>query len=225
MIRRIASRLTYRKVPFLVLYELALVTYLYFSPNPYQKNELLSNAWFFELGFLFLIPLAFLEKRKGLPLPYAEPMSKYNYFVAGGIGFIGMMFIVRICVLLMSYGLFPYGLSPFDPANWFTVAWGCQAGVMEESLKIGLTNLLGVPALRMRQAKARTIWVFFAGTISVFTWAYVHILTASFTFGEFLMACLVGLVLFTITLWKRNYLPAVVVHGIYDVGATLGYWV
>jgi hypothetical protein len=138
---------------------------------------------------------------------------------------LGLMLVVRICVSLMYYGLFPFGLNPLSPANWFTVAWGLQAGVIEESLKIGLTNVLGVPALRVRQVKARTIWVSLAGTISVFIWAYSHILTASYTLGEFLIACLVGVVLVAITVWKGNYLPAVVVHGIYDIGVSLGYWI
>lgn len=227
-IRSFISKLTYRKIPILILYELALVVYLYFSPNPYQRYDLTANAWFFGLGFLFLCSLAFFEKRKGLPLPYAESMSKSDYFVTGAVGFIGTLVMVDVIILLTAYGSFSFRLSPFDPANWFTVVWDFQFGIVEESLKMGLTNVFGIPALWMRPRIARNIWVLFAGTVSVAIWAYTHILTGSYygvyASANMLVAFLIGMILLAITIWKRNFLPAVIVHGIYDVGVALGYW-
>jgi hypothetical protein len=227
-IKQITSKLTYRKVPFLILYEIALVAYLYFSVEPYQRQVLISNAWLFGLGFLFLVPLAFFEKRKGLPLPYVEPMSKIEYSVAVGIAFFGVFEVAKVALWLVHCGLFSYQLSPFNPANWFTIEWNFQFGIVEESMKMCLTNVFGVPALWMRQAKAKNVWIFFAGTVSVVIWGYTHILTGSYAgpyaFTDFLIACLIGIVLLAVTLWKRNYLPAVLAHAIFDAGGALGYW-
>jgi len=221
------SRLTYRKVPFLILYEVALVAYLCFSPNPYQRQAIAGNAWFFALSFLFLIPLAFFERRRGLPLPYVESMSLYDYFVAGGLCFIGLVLVLMVFRWLLVQGLFPFALTPLNPSNWFTVAWEFQFGIVEESFKMGMTNLFGLPALWMRGKVARKVWVFFAGTISIVLWAYSHILTRAY-FGPYalpslMVAGVIGIVFLTVTIWKRNYLPAILVHGIYDVALALGY--
>lgn len=221
------SRLTYRKIPILISYQVALVIYLCFSPNPYQRQAIMANAWFFALSFLFLIPLAFFEKRKGLPLPYVEPMSKYDYFVAGSFCFIGLALVLMAFRWLSIQGLFPFALSPLNPSNWFTVVWEFQFGIVEESFKMGMTNLFGLPALWMRGKMARKSWVFFAGTISIVLWAYSHILTRAY-FGAYalpslLVAAVIGIVFLSVTIWKRNYLPAVLIHGIYDVALALGY--
>lgn len=228
-VRQVISRLTYRKVPFLILYESALVVYFYFSTNPYQRQDVITYGWFFGLGFLFLVPLAIFEKRKVLPLPYAKSMPKYDYFVAGALCFIGTLGFVKIASLLLSYRWIPFQLDQFNPVTWFTIAWNFQFGIIEESMKMALTNFFGIPALFTHRTRLKNLWIFFAGTVSVVFWAYIHLLTGAYigpnAFSEFLIACVVGMILLTVTIWKRNYLPAVIVHGIYDIGVVFGYWI
>jgi len=223
-IRQIASKLTYRKVPFLLLYEVLLVSGMWFSPNPYRKLDITSNSWFFGVGFIFLAFLAILEKRKGLPLPIVQPISKSYYLLTTLTALFGSLFIAKLFALLVVSGRLSFQLSPFEPSNWFTIAWNFQFGVVEESFKVGLTNVFGIPTLRMRCSEARNVWICFAGATSVVIWVYWHFLTHAYTTTyEFVTACSIGLFWFAIILWKKNYLPAVLSHGIFDVAHALGY--
>ena len=227
--KQMLSRFTYRKVPFLILYEVTLVVGMLLSPNPNNRMTIESDAGFYGLGLLFLFLLALVEKRKGLPLPFAESISKTGYAVAAVIAFFGSLLVVELLAKLLMGSVPYFHLGPFDPTKWFTYIWYFQFGIVEESMKIGLTNIFGIPALRTRERKWKNLVISAAGIVSAVLWAYSHILSRAFygtyAFEKFLIACAFGIVVFAVTFWKRNYLPAVAAHGIYDIGVTLGYWI
>ena len=230
-IRPIVSMLTYRKIPLLIAYELLVVMRLYFSNPTAFKMTLYIDGWLFGLGFLSLAFLAFFEKRKGIPLPYAEPMSKSNYLITTLVCLFSIQAMLRVSEWLMATRLVPGSISmaPFSNIITFieTIQWQFQFAVVEESFKMALTNVFGIPSLLMQSKTLRTIWVFGAGTVSVFIWTYLHILMGAFS-GEhmllnFLLAFIGGMIFLTITMWKKNYLPAVLIHGIHNVALTFGY--
>jgi hypothetical protein len=210
-------RATYRKVPYLILCETLCTLWLFLS----DQFLLITQWWYFVLGFVSLALLAILEHDAALPLPFMDQL--------GSGAFVGAFFLLFAGLFLaevlgsVAYG-FLQSLQLVQPVRsgltpYLTVAsLSVHAGVSEESFKVLLTNLVAKPfrkVFRKKWSKRMDRWiVFVVGTGAVTVWALMHVpyVAAESILGVFLagMLCLVAVIL------SRNYLPVVVAHVLYD---------
>jgi len=172
------------------------------------------NCWFFASGLGSVAILALLETRQKLPLPFVNHLPMKDCLCIFGISFLAA-FTAR--VLGLSVQAFPEIASLAHLSC--RIAFDVNVGITEESGKIVLTN---GAALALRRMLGDARWnmlgrfiVLATGSGAVVLWVWMHPLR-SYGVGYFVSLLVSGIAYFLLIFWKRNYLPIVATHALYD---------
>jgi len=112
-------------------------------------------------------------------------------------------------------GMLGAGLVSF---SYYVVAFSANVGILEESYKVGLTNLLVMPLEKAfgkrRSGRLDKSILCIVGSAIVAFWAWTH---THYSIGLVVVTFLVGITYFLLIIWKGNYLPIILVHSLYDL--------
>jgi hypothetical protein len=202
---KVIKRVVHRLIPYLILYEAIFASWLYFNNRP-----VLTTSWsLFALGLGSLISLALLEHRQNASLPFMNHLGAKDFlllFVLALGGPILIMVLGRIAVTALT-----------SSSYYYDIAWFANVGILEESYKVALTNLVAIPfqwAFReKRSERLNRVILYTVGSAIVAFWVWRH----DYPIKIAVLVFLSGMLYFGLIVWKRNYLPVVLAHISYDL--------
>jgi hypothetical protein len=208
-----AKRITRLKIPILMGYEIFFILYLWFR----FRATFYYIDWFIAIGVGSLTILLLLELIGKIPLPFVEPISKTNY---------GLLFAIPLCCFLIL-ALIANILTPLFPhlqyltlqlPSTFNIVVYIDVGIVEDSMKVALTNLLSWPVRKFDKGNPKkTLTVVASGLISVSIWTYMHFVTRRYGTFDLAAVFLSGILVFVIIFKKRNFVPTMLAHVVYDI--------
>jgi hypothetical protein len=211
----LAKRLTRRKVPLLLVYEILFVFYLWH----YFPYYLSIPNWRFSLvvGVVSLGFLMYFERCKQIPFFFVEPQSAGTYTKHVALSTIALFGIGIAGSLLRR--VFPTLQTMILPSPALIVMY-FHIGIYEESMKVAITNILAWPERKLRRNNQRRIMMVVAsGLISITIWTYAHVISRGYGTIESLTVFLVGIAIFVIIFRTHNFLPPTLAHILYDIVA------
>lgn len=197
----------------MIVYEIFFILYLWFT----FRAEFYYVDWFIAMGVGSLTILLALERMKSIPFPFVEPLSKTNY---------GLLFAIPLACFTL-FGLIARILMMFFPnlqyltfqlPSTLNIVVYTDVGIVEDSMKVALTNLLSWPVRKLdKRNPKRTLTVVVSGLISISVWTYMHFVTRRYGTFELAAVFLSGIVVFVIVFKRRNFIPTMLAHVVYDI--------
>jgi membrane protease YdiL (CAAX protease family) len=215
-----------RKTLYLIIAYVSLIIAVGLVKNPYQYRTV-GFAWWWAIGFLSLLYLAYIEKQSRIPFRFIDRLKwKWGYPIQlFGIA-LGLTIIITstLARVLGQIGLPPYYFVVQSSNDVFgIIGFDSAIAISEESFKVAFTNLFARVFVVRKKSTGRLIVMFF-GTVSIALWAYFHMLIGGHNSSYVTIAFCAGIVYFLITYYAKNYLPTTVAHGVWDMVLDFGFF-
>lgn len=129
-------------------------------------------------------------------------------------------FAIPIPVNLVVRGVLEQSFTSANSIVYYCLARYASVGILEESYKVGITNLVAMSFLWLFRKKwpervnkvVLFVIVFVAGSLAVAFWASRH----PYGFRGNALVFVTGMIYFMLILWKKNYLPVIAAHMVND---------
>jgi hypothetical protein len=158
------------------------------------------------VGYVSLLFLAYLDQKKTtVPFPFLVEISISDCIAYASLAYVSTWFLGSFSPLrsILIHG------NPLIAIN---------AGITEESFKVVLTNLLACLLFkRISRMDVRRVAVWAAGIISAVVWGFLHMLSRGYDIEFVQAAIFVGVAYFAIVYHKRNCVPVVFGHALYNM--------
>lgn len=215
-----------RKTVYLIIVYVSLIIAVGAVNNPHQ-DQIVRSAWWWAIGLLSLVYLAYIEKKSRIPFRFLDPLEwKWAYPIQlFGIA-IGLTIIITFALarFLGQIGLPAYYIVVQSGKDVLgIIGFNSAIAISEESFKVAFTNLFARVFVVRKKSTGRLIVMFF-GTVSIALWAYFHMLIGGHNFSYVAVAFCAGIVYFLITYYAKNYLPTTVAHGVWDMMLDFGFF-
>jgi len=215
-----------RKSVGLIIVYLVLLFCLSSVQNPHQNDVAsASDTWYWVLGLLSLVYLAYVEKQRDIPFQFMNSVEpKWHYALFCFVGFTVSFIIAKILGLMFAWsGIAVYSIVVHSGNDAFgIIGYAIVVAINEESFKVALTNFF-TKALGAQSKTIRSLTIATVGTSSIAVWAYLHVLFGGDSTSLAVIIFAVGIAYFLIIYGLKNYLPTTVAHAIWNAAIDFGF--